>query len=73
MVTIFKIILVIVLLAAMLLVLILIGCLANPKESASKEERDRLLHDVETRDRVITSNSAFHEFFARPADRRPRK
>lgn len=70
MVTFFKILLVVVLLATMLLVLIFIGYVANPKESASNEQRDRLRHDVETRDRVITSNSAFHQFFARPNPRR---
>lgn len=70
MVTFFKILFVVILLASMLLVLVLIGFIANPKESASKEEHDRLLHDVETRERVITSNSLFHQFFARPDHRR---
>ena len=65
MITVFKIFLVAILLLSMILVLLMIGHIANPRESASKEERDRLLHDLETRDRVITSNSIFHSFFAR--------
>lgn len=69
MVTLMKFIFVTVLLASMVLVLVLIGYIANPHESPTKEERDRLRHDVETRDRVITSNSAFHQFFARPLRR----
>lgn len=72
MVTFFKILFVVVLLIAMFLVLVLIGYIANPEESASKEENDRLRHDVETRERVITSNSIFHQFFARPQVRRRR-
>lgn len=53
----------------MVLVLLMIGHMANPQESASKEDRDRLLRDVETRERVITANSIFHQFFARPSRR----
>ncbi len=70
MVTVLKIILVIVLLASMVLVLVLIGCVANPGGKQSPDMSDRLRHDVETRDRVITSSSLFHEFFARPARRK---
>lgn len=69
MVTILKFILVTVLLLSMVLVLVLVKYIANPKDSTSKEDRDRLRHDVETRNRVITSNSLFHDFFARPAHR----
>lgn len=69
MVTVLKFILVTVLLASMVLVLVLIKYVANPHETGTKEDRDRLRHDVETRERVITSNSLFHEFFARPARR----
>lgn len=69
MLTVLKISLVIVLLIAMVLVLLMIGHMAHPQDSSTKEDRDLLLHDVETRDRVITSNSIFHQFFARP-DRR---
>lgn len=65
MITFFKISLVVILLIAMVLVLLMIGYIAHPKESSSKEDRDRLLHDVETRQRVITSNSIFHQFLAR--------
>lgn len=64
--TILKIILVTALLLLMVLVLVLIGFLANPSGSDTGEGRDRLRHDVETRDRVITSSSIFHQFFARP-------
>lgn len=70
MVTLMKIILVTVLLAAMILVLVLIGYIANPDESPTMEENNRLRHDVETRDRVITSDSIFHEFLARPFRRK---
>ena len=69
MVTVMKFILVTVLLASMVLVLVLIRYVANPHEVSTKEDRDRLRHDVETRDRVITSNSIFHDFFARPERR----
>ncbi|MBD5278454.1 MAG: hypothetical protein HDS32_04380 [Bacteroides sp.] len=69
MITILKIILVTILLISMVLVLLMIGHMANPQESASKEDRDRLLRDVETRERVITANSIFHQFFARPSRR----
>lgn len=69
MITFFKILLVVVLLIAMVMVLLMIGHMAHPQVSSSKEDRDRLLHDVETRDRVITSNSIFHQFFARPEKR----
>lgn len=69
MITIFKILLVIVLMIAMALVLLMIGYMANPEDSATKEDKDRLLHDVETRERVITANSIFHQFFARPVRR----
>lgn len=72
MMTILKIILVTALLLLMVLVLVLIGFLANPSESDTGEGRDRLRHDVETRDRVITSSSIFHQFLARP-QRRPGK
>lgn len=67
MVTVFKFILVTVLLLSMVLVLVLIKFIANPKEAPSRKDRDRLRHDVETRERVITSNSLFHDFFARPS------
>lgn len=67
MVTVFKFILVTVLLLSMVLVLVLIKFIANPKEAPSRNDRDRLRHDVETRERVITSNSLFHDFFARPS------
>ncbi len=70
MVTVLKILLVIVLLLAMVLVLVMIGHMAHPQESTTKEDHDRMLHDVETRDRVITSDSIFHQFFARPEKRR---
>ncbi len=69
MITFFKILLVVILLIAMVLVLLMIGHMAHPQESSTKEDRDRLLHDVETRNRVITSNSIFHQFFARPERR----
>lgn len=69
MITILKILLVAVILISMTLVLLMIGYVANPKESATPEDSDRLRHDVETRSRVITNNSIFHSFFARP-DRR---
>lgn len=69
MITFFKILLVVVLLITMVLVLLMIGHMANPEESSTKEDRDRLLHDVEHRERVITSNSIFHQFFARPERR----
>ncbi len=69
MITVLKILLVLVLLIAMVLVLLMIGHMAHPQDSSTKEDRDRLLHDVETRDRVITSNSIFHQFFARPDKR----
>ncbi len=69
MITFLKILLVIVLLLAMVLVLLMIGHMAHPQESSTKEDRDRMLHDVETRDRVITSDSIFHQFFARPDKR----
>lgn len=72
MITIFKFILVTVLLLSMVLVLVMIKFFAGPSESPSKEDRDRLRHDVETRDRVITSNSLFHDFFARPSHRTDR-
>ncbi len=70
MVTVLKILLVIVLLLAMVLVLVMIGHMAHPQESTTKEDHDRMLHDVETRDRVITSDSIFRQFFARPEKRR---
>ncbi len=72
MITIFKIFLVVVLLISMVLVLLMIGHIAHPQESSTKEDRDRLLHDVETRERVITANSIFHQFFARPPKRNNR-
>lgn len=65
MITILKILLVVVLLISMTLVLLMIGHVAHPEDSSTKEDRDRLLHDVETRERVITPNSIFHQFFAR--------
>lgn len=66
MITFLKISLVVVILIAMSLVMLMIGHVAHPEESATREDRDRLLHDVETRERVITSNSIFHQLFARP-------
>lgn len=69
MITFLKISLVLILLIAMVLVLLMIGHMAHPEESSTKEDRDRLLHDVENRQRVITSNSIFHQFFARPERR----
>lgn len=69
MITLLKILLVVVLMIAMILVMLMIGHIAHPQESSTKEDRDRLLHDVETRERVITSNSIFHQFFARPTHR----
>lgn len=72
MITFLKIMLVIILMISMILVLLMIGHIAHPQDSSTKEDRDRLLHDVETRERVITSNSMFHQFFARP-DRRHSK
>lgn len=69
MITFLKILLVVVLLIAMVLVLLMIGHMAHPQISSTKEDRDKLLHDVETRERVITSNSIFHQFFARPSRR----
>lgn len=72
MITFLKISLVIVLLTAMCLVLLLIGHLAHPEDSSTKEDRDQLLHDVKTRGNVITSQSIFHQFFVRP-ERRPGK
>lgn len=72
MITFFKILLVLVLLISMVLVLLMIGHIAHPQESSTKEDRARLLHDVETRERVITSNSIFHQFFARPQKRHNR-
>lgn len=70
MITILKILLVVILILAMIMVLLMIGHIAHPEESSTKEDRDRLLRDVETRKRVITSNSLFHQFFARPTSRR---
>lgn len=72
MVTIFKILLVVVLLISMVLVLLMIGHIANPQDSSTKEDSNRLLHDVETRERVITNDSIFHQFFARPPKRNGR-
>ena len=69
MITFLKISLVVILLISMALVLLMIGHMAHPEESSTKEDRDRLLHDVENRERVITSNSIFHQFFARPSRR----
>ena len=69
MITIFKIFLVTVLLIAMVLVLLMIGHMAHPEESSTNEDKDRLLNDVKTRESVITSNSIFHQFFARPERR----
>lgn len=69
MITIFKILLVVVLIVVMVLVLLMIGHMSNPGDSATEEDNRRLRHDVETRDRVITRNSLFHEFFARPGRR----
>ena len=69
MITILKILLVVFLLISMALVLLMIGHVAHPEESSTKEDRDRLLRDVETRERVKTSNSIFHQFFARPERR----
>lgn len=66
MLTILKIVLVAVLIVAMVMVLLLIRYISNPGESATQEDNLRLRHDVETRDRVITNNSIFHQFFARP-------
>lgn len=72
MITFLKISLVVVLILTMCLVLLMIGHLAHPEDSSTKEDRDQLLHDVKTRERVITSNSIFHQLFARP-DRRSAK
>ena len=72
MITFLKISLVVILLIAMVLVLLMIGHMANPEVSSTSEDRARLLRDVENRERVITSNSLFHQFFARP-DRRSSK
>lgn len=72
MITILKILLVTILIITMILVLLMIGHVAHPQDSSTKEDRDRLLHDVETRERVITSNSIFHQFFARPSKRSSR-
>lgn len=69
MITFLKISLVAVLLIAMVLVLLMIGHMAHPEESSTQEDRDRLLHDVKNQERVITSNSIFHQFFARPERR----
>lgn len=66
MATFIQILLVIVLLAAMVMVLVIIGHIAHPGDGGTKEQRDRLLHDVETRDRVVTRDNLFHQFFARP-------
>ncbi|MDE6290088.1 MAG: hypothetical protein K2M16_01015 [Muribaculaceae bacterium] len=69
MITFFKITLVVVLLIAMVLVLLMIGHMANPEDSSTKEDSERLLNDVKNRERVITSDSIFHQFFARPQRR----
>lgn len=69
MITFLKITLVVVLLLAMVLVLLMIGHMAHPEDSSTKEDRDRLLNDVENKERVITSDSIFHQFFARPERR----
>lgn len=69
MITLLKILLVVVLIIAMILVMLMIGHIAHPQVSSSKEDTDRLLRDVENRERVITSNSIFHQFFARPSNR----
>lgn len=61
-----QILLVIVLLAAMFTILVIIGRIGHKDDIGTKEQRDRLLHDVETRDRVVTRDSLFHDFFARP-------
>lgn len=68
MTTFIQILLVAILLAAMIMVLVIIGHLAHPGDTGTKEQRDRLLHDVETRDRVVTRDSLFHDFFARPSE-----
>ena len=73
MITVLKIILVAVLLLSMTLVLLMIGHMVHPEDSSTKEDSDRLLHDVENRKRVITSDSIFHKFFARPSHRSSRK
>lgn len=73
MITIFKIFLVTVLLIAMVMVLLMIGFMAHPEESSTKEDKDRLLHDVENREKVITSNSIFHQFLARPVKSKNQK
>lgn len=69
MITFLKISLVAVLLIAMVLVLLMIGHMAHPEESSTQEDRDRLLYDVKNQEQVITSNSIFHQFFARPERR----
>lgn len=73
MITLVKMFLVCVMLVAMILVLLLISHLSHPEDSATNEENDRLRRDVETRDRVITSSSLFHQFFARESMRPRRK
>ena len=66
MITILKISLVVILLIAMCLVLLMIGHLAHPEVSSTKEDRDQLLRDVKTRERGITANRILHNLFARP-------
>lgn len=73
MVTVLKIILVTLLLASMVLVLVMIRYFMHPASSAASNASDRLRHDVATRERVVTSNSLFHQFFARPDSRKDGK
>lgn len=73
MVTVLKIILVTVLLASMVLVLVMIRYFMHPAATSGSNASDRLRHDVATRDRVVTSNSLFHQFFARPDSRKAGK
>ncbi len=69
MITLFKMILVAILIVTMILVLLMIRHISNPEDSGTMEDSHRLRRDLETRERVITQNSLFHQFFARPSRR----
>ncbi|MDE6342645.1 MAG: hypothetical protein K2K93_10025 [Muribaculaceae bacterium] len=69
MITLFKIILVAILIVTMIMVLLTIRHISNPEDSGTMEDSRRLRRDLETRERVITQNSLFHQFFARPTRR----
>lgn len=69
MVTVLKLILVVVLLASMVLVLVAIRYFAASPDNVSSHASDRLRRDVATGEGVVSSDSLFHQFFARPNGR----